>query len=397
MKSSLISNCEKAFIIKAISEGKRLDGRGTYDFRKLSVHFGNDRGLCEVHLGNTKVLAQVSCEIVVPAVNRPTDGMVYINADLSLLSAPYFDSRSTEYTTEINRLLERCILESKAVDAESLCIVAREKVWSVRVDAKVLNHDGNLIDCLSIAVIAALVHFRRPDVTISGEDVTIHTLEERNPVPLSIHHWPICMTFAFFEDGKYLLVDPTEREEQTMNGKAVLGVNGLREICTWHMSGTMSLVKDQILRCAQIATSKATEIIDTIKTALAVDAEKRASGNINGFTEIVQPVKIISAIQEPFVVDVEEAKMEVQEVIAETKKHEKNRIKSEKISVITKAPGTAAIGLGEISTWILSDDDVEEVPSVANLSTRNLKTTKSNIETVELSDDSEEEAVMMLD
>ena len=47
------------------------------------------------------------------------------------------------------------------------------QVWSIRADLHVLNHDGNLIDACSMAAIAALAHFRRPDVTVSGEDVTI--------------------------------------------------------------------------------------------------------------------------------------------------------------------------------------------------------------------------------
>ena len=47
------------------------------------------------------------------------------------------------------------------------------KVWQIRVDVHMLNHDGNLMDAASIAAITALCHFRRPDVSIQGEDVTV--------------------------------------------------------------------------------------------------------------------------------------------------------------------------------------------------------------------------------
>ena len=47
------------------------------------------------------------------------------------------------------------------------------QVWHIRIDTHVLNHDGSLIDAASIASIAALSHFRRPDVTVIGENVTI--------------------------------------------------------------------------------------------------------------------------------------------------------------------------------------------------------------------------------
>lgn len=36
-----------------------------------------------------------------------------------------------------------------------------------------LNHDGNLMDAASIAAITALCHFRRPDVSIVGEEITV--------------------------------------------------------------------------------------------------------------------------------------------------------------------------------------------------------------------------------
>lgn len=36
-----------------------------------------------------------------------------------------------------------------------------------------LNHDGNITDASSIAGIVALCHFRRPDVSVQGEEVTV--------------------------------------------------------------------------------------------------------------------------------------------------------------------------------------------------------------------------------
>ena len=36
-----------------------------------------------------------------------------------------------------------------------------------------LDDEGNMLDCASIAAITALGHFRRPDVTVIGEEVTV--------------------------------------------------------------------------------------------------------------------------------------------------------------------------------------------------------------------------------
>ena len=73
------------------------------------------------------------------------------------------------------------------------------QVWSLRCAIHVLDHGGNLIDASSVAAVASLLHFRRPDVSVSGETVTVHSVADRAPVPLSIHHIPVCVTFAIFD------------------------------------------------------------------------------------------------------------------------------------------------------------------------------------------------------
>lgn len=47
-------------------------------------------------------------------------------------------------------MVERGLRESRAIDTEALCIVAGEKVWSIRVDIHVLDHGGNLTDACSM-------------------------------------------------------------------------------------------------------------------------------------------------------------------------------------------------------------------------------------------------------
>ena len=113
-----------------------------------------------------------------------------------------------EEINEITRLLERNLKESRAIDTESLCIVSEEKVWAIRLDIKVLNHEGNVADCASIAGLAALAHFKRPDFTLHGDKVEIHPVNEKDPVKLSVHHYPVCTTYAFFntEDNQKIIV-----------------------------------------------------------------------------------------------------------------------------------------------------------------------------------------------
>ena len=80
-----------------------------------------------------------------------------------------------------------------------------KQVWSIRVDVHILDHNGNLADAASLSALAALLAFRRPEVTLeageSGEvqQVVVHPPDVREPLPLSIHHTPLCITFASFQ------------------------------------------------------------------------------------------------------------------------------------------------------------------------------------------------------
>ena len=74
-------------------------------------------------------MAQVSCQVVEPKQARPSDGTLFINVELSPMACPSFEAgRLSDFGIEINRLLERCLKESRCLDTESLCIVSGERV-----------------------------------------------------------------------------------------------------------------------------------------------------------------------------------------------------------------------------------------------------------------------------
>ncbi|KAJ2336591.1 3'-5'-exoribonuclease, partial [Coemansia sp. RSA 2681] len=225
-----------------------------------------------VQLGQTRVLARVSCEVTRPFPDRPTEGIVLFNTELSSMAGFGLDSSSSKSSTQevaISRMVERVIKQSRAIDSEALCILAGEKVWTVRIDIHFLDHGGNLIDAASIAAIAALRHFRRPDVTVDGEEAIIHDVKERNPVPLSIHHTPICVTFGFFgAAGDMLVLDPTLLEEQVQVSSFTITLNSHREICALNKAGGIPLSPAQIQRCTQVALAKVDEVNEKIQLAL---------------------------------------------------------------------------------------------------------------------------------
>ena len=62
---------------------------------------------------------------------------------------------------------------SKALDPESLCILAGRFVWRVQVEASVICDEGNVVDCVLNGVVLALLDVRRPFVKLHEAEVTV--------------------------------------------------------------------------------------------------------------------------------------------------------------------------------------------------------------------------------
>lgn len=294
-----MSNNERSFVQKAVLESTRVDGRSLDEFRKLRVNFGTEYGSVHVSLGETRVLAQVSCEVVAPRATRPNEGTLFINVELGPMAAPHFEfGRQSDASVQLNRILERAIKDSGCVDLESLCLVADEKVWNLRIDINVLNHEGNVIDCASIAALTALAHFKRPDVSLNGEEVIIHSIQERDPLPIGINHFPICVSYGIFNKGKLAIADPTYLEERVAEAKIVFGMNSYGELCGLHLGGITLTSSDLLLRTATKAAKRARIIVQKIKDVIQDDSEKRKKSIPIGFSECIRLNEITTLAQD---------------------------------------------------------------------------------------------------
>ena len=127
------------------------------------IMFGMERGHVEVQCGLTRVLAQISCQVRPTVCQRGTNrsprpllshcsgggaaagarhgghaqvhrravahgrAAVRVQVLVCMQIAPPHESRMNDVGTELIRILERSLRISRAVDCESLCIVAGEK------------------------------------------------------------------------------------------------------------------------------------------------------------------------------------------------------------------------------------------------------------------------------
>ncbi|KAG9232033.1 exosome complex endonuclease 2/ribosomal RNA processing protein-like protein [Amylocarpus encephaloides] len=277
---------EKQFFVKALEENLRIDGRAFDQYRELDLEFGDELGVTDVRLGKTRIHTHITAEVTTPFPDRPFDGLFTITSELSPMTSPFFEPNRPS-TTEIllSRLLEKTLRRSGALDTESLCLIAGQKCWSIRADVHVLSHDGNLVDAACIGVLAALQHFRKPDTSTEGESVTVYTLAEREPVPLSLLHFPYCVTFSYYsstvEEGETVtLLDATLLEEQLREGSATIGINRHGEVCQIAKLGGVPLDAVAFLGCVQIALVKVKEISVFVSKRLEEEAKKRDKGGL---------------------------------------------------------------------------------------------------------------------
>ncbi|KAL1412495.1 3'-5'-exoribonuclease [Vanrija albida] len=266
---------QREFLVAALEQGKRLDGRLPLEQRPFTLTFGAELGSVECRLGKTAVLAQVTATIVKPRDDRPYEGFLVISSEISPMASSVFEAgRSSEDEVMITRLLEKSIRRTEAVDREALCILAGEKVWHLRLTLHFLSDSGNLLDCASLAAMTALRHFRKPEVEVIGGEVIVHSPDERAPVPLAIHHTPLCLTFAYFENLSPIL-DPTHLEEVLASGTMTITLNAQRELCVLSKAGGTALAADEIMNIVRVGVERVRAIVKLMDEALAKDQGER--------------------------------------------------------------------------------------------------------------------------
>ncbi|CAL5384843.1 unnamed protein product [Camellia sinensis] len=271
---------EKKFIETALLSDLRVDGRRPFDYRRLTIKFGREDGSSEVQLGQTHVMGFVTSQLVQPYRDRPNEGSLSIFTEFSPMADPSFEAgRPGEAAVELGRIIDRGLRESRAVDMESLCVIAGKLVWAIRIDLHILDNGGNLVDTANIAALAALMTFRRPECTLGGEDgqeVIIHQPEVREPLPLMIHHLPIAVTFGFFGNDNIVVIDPTHNEEAVMSGRMIATLNTNGDVCAIQKAGGAGVMQNVIIQCLRIASVKAADVTSKIKNAVESYNTERA-------------------------------------------------------------------------------------------------------------------------
>ena len=197
-------------------------------------------------------------------------------------------STGSRFVSSLVSGLVACLL-SKSI---SRCFL---QVWHLRLTVHCLADAGNMLDCACLAGIVAFKHFRKPEVEVVGDEVTVvrmlisvaqepwYSMEllqyppsERAPMPLAIHHTPFCVTFAFFPDQSMRpVIDPSLLEQRLSAGLMNIALNAQREICVLQKAGGVPTAPDEVLRLIDVAVTIAKDLDKLVEKRLLKDWETR--------------------------------------------------------------------------------------------------------------------------
>ena len=272
--NKIVSSLERNYILKLLKEGKRIDGRGLFEFReiKITTNFSpKAEGSADVFLGDTRVMCGIKYDIGKPYSDNPDQGVVTVMSEYVPLASPMFESGPPrEASIQLARVVDRGIRHTNCIDNKKLCIEPYKAVYILFVDCYMMDYFGNLTDAAAIAAIAALLSAKIPGA--KWEDVNADNPDEKEEQyeavwdgtikPLTIHEIPLSITFG--RVGDVIFVDPILSEELIMDGSIAFAVDEKKQITSIQKYGNATWTVDEIMKISQ----KAIEIADNLRKNL---------------------------------------------------------------------------------------------------------------------------------
>jgi len=253
----------KAFLEKEV----RPDNRELGEFRPTVLNIGcisTAEGSSLVKLGNTTVICGVKAEVAEPRADKPKDGYIVPNVELSPLSSPKFrPGPPPEQAQVLSQNMADFIANTQCVKSESLCISPGKLVWVLHIDLVCLDYDGNVMDACTLALMAALKNTSLPEMSVDEESGEVKCDPSSHSM-LPVACLPISTTFIIF-DNSVLLVDPTREEELLATGAVTVVTEG-QDLCSILKPGGSPLSDEQMQLCVERAFTRGREA-----TALITD------------------------------------------------------------------------------------------------------------------------------
>ncbi len=257
-KDIVLHQMRKDVMLKTFKTGQRFDGRKFDQLRPIEIQKGNiltAEGSSLVKLGETRALVGIKFDVMSPFSDRPNEGVIMSNAELSPVASPTFETGPPdENSVELARIVDRGIRSAECIDLKSM-FIEDGKVLALFIDIYALNHAGNLVDAAALAAIAALTDAKMPKV----EDGKIIRGEFVGKLPLSC--LPVALTSVKCSD--YWLADPSFEEEYIIDSKITIATTD-KHVCAIQ-KGQGSLSRKELDDAIEIAFKRGDDIRKMLK------------------------------------------------------------------------------------------------------------------------------------
>jgi exosome complex component RRP42 len=249
------------YILSLIQQDKRVDERKLDEYREIKIESKiskNAEGSARCKIGETEVLVGVKMDIGEPYTDSPDEGTIVVTAELSPIASPLFElGPPGSQATELARIVDRGIRESKTIDFKKLCIKEGEKIWMIFIDIYPLNDDGNLIDASVLASLVALKHAKFPK--IKDDKVVFGEFTDKK---LELEKLPVTITFGKINNK--ILMDLNSKEESVLDARLSISINE-GDIHAMQKGGDKAITLEDIEKMIDLAIKKEKELRSLVK------------------------------------------------------------------------------------------------------------------------------------
>ncbi len=240
----------QSYYSQFLREEVRPDGRQLAQYRNVQISgkvLSQCDSSCMVKFGKTTcVVGKITSEVS----NTSNENKLLISVKLPSLCSAFFSSLSfverekyqQQYTYFVNRIVQQCVdLETDSqfqiLDEEGNTPTPKI-TWSLYMNLVVLDHDGNIEDCLLICALKLMQSLQLPFIYFDSKESQVKLVPSKENMLWQpkkiISHLAFGFTFAQMiaetdeetNEHKYVIVyDPSSEEEQLAVNKGIIVVS----------------------------------------------------------------------------------------------------------------------------------------------------------------------------
>ena len=260
-----LSPYEIKFIKEGIKTNVRTDGRKNNQFREITCEkevIDQANGSVRLKLGRTEVVVGIKCELGEPSPLQPNSGRYHVLVKQV--------GRMNENDIEIEKMLQVSLDNAGKEYMKEFSVVDGKLCWNIYVDAVVVEDDGNLMDCISLAVRAALLNTLIPIVSvISGDSDDIQIEIDKDNVQFK--HFkkealPLCVSLVQFD--QQFIADPSKMEELCEGCQLTVAITPDGKVCGIQKGGNGCFKTEQMYKMILEAQSIGITLFSTLDSIL---------------------------------------------------------------------------------------------------------------------------------